>query len=559
MTGRGTGQQSGFLALRRRSLPAAMAIALITGAAALWPAATAVAAPAPTLAWTDCGGGFQCATAQVPLDYQNPEGAKISLAVIRLQATDTPHRIGSLFMNPGGPGGSGVRFVRSVGKSLSSQLRARFDIVGFDPRGVSESTPVLCFTSTAEQRAFLSRLPAFPVGEAEERDYIAAYKQYDQLCAARNPNLLRHMSTANAARDMDMLRRAVGDEGLSYIGLSYGTYLGSSYVNLFPDRVRAVVLDGVLEPVEWSTGHGSTGTRLPFSTRLKSDDGAFKTLGEFFDLCDQAGPPKCAFASAENQNDGARGKFTDLMDRLLEHPLIVPTPGGDVRYTYALVVRGVLSLLYSPAGWPGLAATLQDVWQRSDAEGMVALINSLAGAAPPPYNNSGDAFAAIACADSDNPDDPFLWPEAARRADDRAPYFGSAWTYVSMPCASWQAQDPDRYTGPWDRPTANPVLVIGNRFDPATRYESAQALSHLLASSRLLTLDGWGHTAFGKSACVEQAEVAYLVDRQLPPEGSVCKPTQLPFGPITEEEQTQQRSAMEAQLVSLPILYGASV
>jgi hypothetical protein len=128
-----------------------------------------------------------------------------------------------------------------------------------------------------------------------------------------------------------------------------------------------------------------------------------------------------------------------------------------------------------------------------------------------------------------------------------------------MPCASWQAQDPDRYTGPWDRPTANPVLVIGNRFDPATRYESAQALSHLLASSRLLTLDGWGHTAFGKSACVEQAEVAYLVDRQLPPEGSVCKPTQLPFGPITEEEQTQQRSAMEAQLVSLPILYGASV
>jgi hypothetical protein len=191
--------------------------------------------------------------------------------------------------------------------------------------------------------------------------------------------------------------------------------------------------------------------------------------------------------------------------------------------------------LYEPAIWPLLGAALQEVWLGSGGGsgggGVLSLQRKLAlprGAQP--YDSSFDAFAAISCADTDNPRSPSAWPRAARQADDRSPYFGSPWTYASMPCAQWQVSDSGRYTGPWNRPTANPILVVGNYFDPATRYESAVSLSHLLANARLLSLDGWGHTAIFKSACIDNAVVRYLVDGTLPPVGTVCKPNMTPFG-----------------------------
>ena len=299
------------------------------------------------------------------------------------------------------------------------------------------------------------------------------------------------------------------------------------------------------------------GLPRPFSTRLKSDAGAFKTLGAFFSLCAQAGPARCAFAMGpdEPEAEALQEKFATLMQRLREHPLAMTTPVGVFYITYALVVSVVLGALYSPAIWPLLGALLQDLWMRSDATAAVAFIQHRAALQPLPYDNGSEAGAAVFCADSDNPHNPFVWPRAARQADERSPYFGSAWTWVSIPCASWPVRDRDRYVGPWNRATSSPVLVIGNTFDPATRYEGAVALSHDLARARLLTLDGWGHTSFGKSSCIEQFEVKYLVAGLLPPEGTVCKPDQSPFGPITNEDlQRQEQIAAIAEPRTNPYL-----
>ncbi|MFN2591207.1 MAG: alpha/beta hydrolase [Candidatus Dormibacteria bacterium] len=220
-------------------------------------------------------------------------------------------------------------------------------------------------------------------------------------------------------------------------------------------------------------------------------------------------------------------RFASLMDRLQAHPVLVPTPaGGSVPITYAEAVSFVLGALYQERAWQGLAAILQQL----DRGGGPLL---LAFVLPPPtvYDNTAEARAAIACADADGPRDPRAWPPAARMANEQGPYFGSLWTYLSLPCATWPSSThQDRYVGPFDRVMSNPILVVGNRFDPATPYAGAQALTGELGNARLLTLDGWGHTAtFQPSTCAHDAMDRYLVDLTLPPVGTVCKPDGGPF------------------------------
>jgi pimeloyl-ACP methyl ester carboxylesterase len=276
--------------------------------------ALAVLAPAALadgrqrLRWTPChpeaGANFQCAVAQVPLDYGNPRAGTIAIALTRLPATDPRRRIGSLFLNPGGPGGSGVAYVLGAGPFLyTDAVRARFDLVGFDPRGIMRSSPLRCYDSP-DQWPVPTGL-AFPITRDEEESWIANDRALDRACRVRGNAIRDHMSTANVARDMDVLRDLVGDDKLSYAGVSYGSYLGATYANLFPERVRAVVVDGVLDPVAWSTGRGAEGFLVPFSTRLHSDVGAMATLQEFFRLCD-AGGPRCAFSG------GAERRFAAL-------------------------------------------------------------------------------------------------------------------------------------------------------------------------------------------------------------------------------------------------------
>jgi pimeloyl-ACP methyl ester carboxylesterase len=476
----------------------------------------------PALRWAACGGGFECATAAVPLDYDHPGGPAISLALIRLPATDQRHRIGSLLTNPGGPGHSGVDAIRSIPPgAYPPGMRARFDIIGFDPRGVGHSTPVRCFPSDAARSRFFAGVPLFPATRGEQALFAAKTAEFGGICLRHNAAIMRHMSTANVARDMDLLRQALGDRKLTFYGASYGSYLGEVYAALFPGRVRALVFDSIIDPVDWATGHGD-GFTVPVYTRQRSDTGTAATMAQFLRLCDHAGP-RCAFSAGDPQ-----AKWQTLLDRARRAPIRIP---GSPPVTYAEIVTATVPLLADPPqSWSALARRLQQLYQASAPAPRSASPTTTGSAAAAAYHNTDEALVAITCTDTNNPRDPFRWPAVARQRDHRFGPFGSFWAYVSEPCATWPARDHDRYTGPFHHRTSAPVLIVGTRFDPATPYANARALARQLPHSRLLTLNGWGHVALGKSACIATYIDRYLVTGALPPPGTTCRPDQQPFG-----------------------------
>lgn len=486
-----------------------------------------------TIGWSKCyakQGPFQCGSVQVPLDYDEPNGPTISLAVVRLPATDQAHRIGSLFLNPGGPGGSGVVYTVLAGPSLyTDEVRARFDLVGFDPRGVTSSTPLRCFGTDRQWGPYF--LPfAFPSNPAEVQMWMDADHFVDSACAQRGGRIADHMATADVARDMDVLRQAVGDSQLNYAGVSYGTMLGQTYANMFPSKIRAMIIDGVLDPIAWTTGSGD-GSTVPFSTRLHSDQGAQATLDEFFRLCD-AGGPNCAFAP------DSKARFTALGDALKAHPVTVVFPDGStVELNYSNLVGATLGAMYDSSGWEDFAQALAEIEaQATPATLGIRLqqfwhpVNSyITKRGFPHYFNALESFPGVACADSDNPHSYAAWSAAADAAEAQYGTFGRIWAWASSICADWPNGDADRYIGPWNHNTSNPVLVIGNQFDPATRYQGAVLASNLLPNSRLLTVHGWGHTSLFMSQCADAVQTRYLVDLRLPPVGTVCEQDHVPF------------------------------
>jgi pimeloyl-ACP methyl ester carboxylesterase len=525
-------------------LAAAMVASLLALPASAAGTAAAQAAPAvrgggggtggaavPRLDWQPCGDAapaFECATAQVPLDYDRPRGAQITLALTRLPAANPAARIGSIFFNPGGPGGSGVDFVQGLGEQLySDQVRARFDLVGFDPRGVARSTPLQCFDTTDEALAALHPFP-FPVTREEERIWVQSDRAWARACAENAGPILDHMSTANVARDMDLLRRAVGDPRMTFVGYSYGSHVGSTYANMFPDKVRAVVIDGVIDPVSYTTGRGDQARTLPADARLRSEQGAYDTLQAFLRLCDRGGP-NCAFSDGNPKR-----RFDRLARRLLAEPAQLPDgQGGTVPFTYADLISTTLGALYDPSSWPALAELLQELDTLTSptraAASLRALQRRLGLRAPEPYEQVLEGYAGVWCLDPKNPDHPAAWARAARRADRRDPYFGRPWNWFGSICASWPGKDRDRYLGPFDRRTANHVLVVGNVNDPATRYQDAVSTARILDKGRLLTVAGSGHTSLFLSACADGHVSRYLLTGRVPPRGTVCPVDVVPF------------------------------
>jgi pimeloyl-ACP methyl ester carboxylesterase len=506
-----------------RAALAALAI-LVCGLAA--PAASAA-----TPRWTPCFRGFgpfQCAVVKVPLDYDSPHGKKIPIALTRLPATDQAHRVGSLFLNPGGPGGSGVEYVVFAGPSLyTPEVRARFDLIGFDPRGIARSSQLRCFNS--QKRWIFTPFP-FPTTPAEEAEWMATDLYLDAKCAANAGPIASHMSTANVARDLDVLRAAVGDAGLSYAGVSYGSYLGVTYANLFPSHVRALIVDGVLNPVEWATGTPAD-AGLPFSTRLGSHLGAQATLDEFFRLCD-AGGANCAFGP-----DSA-ARFAALAARLQANPLVVTNPDGSTFvYGYSNLIGDTLGAMYSSVEWEEFAGFLAFLDSATSGARLQHALPSFGRAAYEPrlpfpklrrYENFLEGFPGVACADTDNPGNYAAWHDAAAGTAGEG-YFGPLWTWITSICAQWPFHDDDRYTGPFTATTANPILVIGNDFDPATPYPGAQAVASMMPGARLLTVHGWGHTSLFLSACADEVQARYLIDLQLPAPGAQCSQDRVPF------------------------------
>jgi pimeloyl-ACP methyl ester carboxylesterase len=424
-------------------------------------------AVAPRLQWRRCGGSFQCATAAVPLDYHQPHDAMITLPVIRLPAADPAHRIGSLFVDFGGPGTSGVSELQGLGARYPAVLRQRFDLVSFDSRSVGAS--------------------------------------------AQSGELLAHTSSANTARDLELLRQAVGDETLSFLGYSYGTYVGATYANLFPDRTRAMVFDGTLDLVANSTGRPGQ-EQLPVDVRADTARSQAEELDAFFDRCVQAGP-RCAFSAGD-----PRRKFADMVARLKQDG------GSRLATLMATVSHG----LQSSTRWRGMATSLQGVYHslRLDGAGGQGQPPTLK-----PYIPTHSAsFLAVQCVDSDYPRDQQAYTRLAPGEDQRQPYFGLTALFDMAQCITWPAADRDRYLGPWNHPQQHPVLVVNNRYDPETPLWNAQATRDELGDARLLIVEGYGHTTLDvHSACASAAAASYLVTLRLPDDGARCSADFQPF------------------------------
>jgi pimeloyl-ACP methyl ester carboxylesterase len=512
---------------------------------------------APAIDWRPCnqdsGFPFECARVRVPLDYGDPSAGTISLALARLPASDPAHRIGSLFVNPGGPGGSGVDVVLGAGPYLyGGAVQAQFDIVGFDPRGVMRSTGLRCFDDPSQWEPLF--LPySFPLTHHQEQQWRRADQYLVDACAARAGPILHHMSTADAARDMDRLRAAVGDDQLTYVGVSYGSFLGVTYANLFPDRVRAVIVDGVLDPVAWTTGVDGERHTVPFSTRLRSDMGAQATLDQFFQLCD-AGGRRCAFGPHSSD------RFGRLAAKLKKGPITVVDPGGNrFHFRYQDLIGNTLSAMYDSFTWRALARFLADVESQASARRLGQSLDALRrseGLAPDAttarYQNFPEGFPGVACTDSDNPVSYDAWHEQGAIADERFGYFGRPWTWVTSICARWPGFDDARYMGPFDARTANPVLVIGNLYDPATRYQGAQIVHQLLPKSALLTVHGWGHTSLFLSRCADRVSVRYLLEGVTPAPGKICDQDQVPFTrPVSLDGAATHRAAVMPSLLPM--------
>ncbi|HQR27577.1 MAG TPA: alpha/beta fold hydrolase [Nocardioides sp.] len=487
-----------------------------------------VVAPVPTISWHRCPdfGHVLCAEVPVPLDYDDPTGPTLTLDLLKQPALDAAGRLGTLFVNPGGPGGSARDFAAYGADLLGDTVALHYDVIGIDPRGVGPHSRMVCKTSQpAPAQRYL-----FPVTVRQSRSVWRDGRYFNRACKESPSQVVAHMSTADTARDMDLVRQAIGEEQLNYYGVSYGTYLGAVYAAMFPDRVGRFVVDGVLDPVQWATGDATT-SALPFTTRIDSAQGSHEALTSALAECDRMGRRSCALAPR------AGTKWQQLVRRARADRLRYY--GSTV--TYQDLVGGTLGLLYDNYDYTYLALSLQDLYARNFAVGrpprgrpvmsLAELRQRARDVIRAPYTptalarrivNAADPFLGVSCADSRNPRGRPTWWDAGRSQDRRSSWFGSLWTWTSAPCSGWlAAAHADAFTGPFEVTPANPVLVVGNSHDPATPVSGARRLTTLLKGSRFLLMDGWGHAALTNS-CVTAAFDAYFASGALPPEGTVC-------------------------------------
>ncbi len=502
------------------------------------------AVAAPRLSWHACApgsdaalAGFRCAHFGVPLDYKHPDGPKITLAVVKHPATRPRARIGTLFMNPGGPGGQGTKQIPDWYLQLPRLVRQRFDVVSWDPRGIGQSTAVQCFTNQAAEAAFLGSAD-FPVTAAQTATYIARWRGLGRRCAARAGPLLRHVSTADTARDLNRLRQAVGASQLTYWGLSYGTILGATYANLFPSRVRAMVLDGDIAPSAW-TARGNRRPSLSISLRIGSDAGAGLDLNALLSYCGRTTVAACPFSAGSVS--ATRAKFKTLLARLLQGPITL----GSVSLTYAQLLGEIddgldLSQPFKDPrlpptawseGWQGIAGPLQEL--RNASQSAAADTASRLHAATTDARYAGPEQAlAVTCGDTPNPRNPQRYVALEPFVRHRSGSIGLSALWGDEPCATWPVRTADPYQGPWNRRTAHLILVVGNTADPSTPYANAVGMAAQLGRARLLTVKGYGHTELlNTSSCASRHIAAYLIRGTLPPPHTVCNQDRLPFAP----------------------------
>ncbi|MHB9860045.1 alpha/beta hydrolase [Streptomyces sp. YIM S03343] len=462
------------------------------------------------LTWRNCGvPGFQCATLKAPLDYAKPTAGDVRLAVARKKATAQGRPLGSLLVNPGGPGGSAVGYLEQyAGIGYPAGVRARYDMVAMDPRGVARSAPVTCLDGHAMDT--YTQTDPTPDDARETEALVAAYKKFAEGCGARSPGLLRHVSTVEAARDMDILRAVLGDRRLNYVGASYGTFLGATYAGLFPSRVGRLVLDGAMDP------------SLP-ARRMNLDQTAgFETAFRSF-AKDCVRHADCPLGHKGTTTPEAARTLKTLFRALDAHPV----PAGDAdgrRVGEGLATTGVIAAMYDESAWPQLREALSSAMREHDGAGLLALSDSYyERGADGHYTNLMSANAAVNCLDLPAP---YAAPDQVEEAlpafEKASPVFGEGLAWASLTCAYW----PVRPTGEPHRIEARgaaPIIVVGTTRDPATPYPWARSLASQLTSARLLTYDGDGHTAYGRgSTCIDTTINTYLLNGTPPAYGKRC-------------------------------------
>jgi len=465
------------------------------------------AVPASTLSWHRCDAQFECATLRVPLSYSHPRGPQIPISVVELVAT-RPHPIGDIVFNPGGPGASGVQYLEGVSSTFPASLRARFNLVSFDPRGSGSSKPLRCLTS-AGIRAWLGVNPD-PTTPRQIAGVVSASKALVRGCErSASTAFIVSLSTSNNARDMDRLRAALGQSKLTYYGLSYGTFLGTVYAEMFPKRVRAMVLDGALDPA------------LDTATSEAEQAAGFETdLHDFFAWCARHSSCGSAFATTPAH------AYTALMARfkrgLVIPARLAPAFGGEERVNYGVALVGVIATLYSKETWPFLGRALAAA-ENGDGTDLAAAAYSYAGMNPAggSFSNILSANMATNCLDRPAPTTIRDYRELASRLSRSAPDFGAAEAWGTLPCAYWPARA-QMQPAAAHAPGAPPILVIGSTGDPATPYAWAKALARELPRATLLTRTGPGHTAYRQSSCIRKWADRYLQTLRMPPSGTVC-------------------------------------
>ncbi|MBT2209603.1 alpha/beta hydrolase [Actinomadura sp. NEAU-AAG7] len=483
-------------------------------------------APPERLVWKRCTGlpepdpgakpppaGFRCTTVRVPLDHDRPSGETIGVALIRVPATDSAHRIGSLLFNFGGPGGEGVDTLAHAAGDYA-RLNTRYDLVGFDPRGVGRSAPVTCVDD--RRMDVLTAREGTPDTAAEERAFAADEASYNRGCQTRSGALLPHVGTVSAARDMDLVRAALGDPRLHYFGISYGTWLGGSYAHRHPGSVGRAVLDGAVDTAV-----------DPAEQALQQAEAFQRALGAFGAACAALGERACPLGA---DGPGVAASVRRLLTRLDRAPL--PARGGR-RLTERLATSGVTAALYSRRAWPILAQGLVDAATRRDGTLLRALADAGNGRRPDgSYTNLSAANTAIACADTTARYAPADVRRLLPRFRAASPVFGPALAWGLLQCTGWPVAG-DAAAREVSAPSAAPILVVGNTGDPATPYAWAPALTKALGGqATLLTLKGEGHGAYDTGdACVRRTVDAYLLQGTVPPAGTVCPPDKGPQEP----------------------------
>ncbi|WP_299530266.1 alpha/beta hydrolase [uncultured Streptomyces sp.] len=478
------------------------------------PSASAVGSSAPSglsgyyeqkLSWRACGvEGFQCTTMKAPRDYAHPGAGDVKLAVSRKGATGPGERIGSLLVNPGGPGGSAIDYLQGYAAiGYPAQVRARYDMVAIDPRGVARSEPVECLTGT-EMDTF-TQVDQTPDDEAEASKLGRAFKTFADGCEKRSGEILPHVSTVETARDMDILRGLLGDEKLHYVGASYGTFLGATYADLFPTRVGRLVLDGAMDPSLEAVDMNRDQTA--------GFEGAFQSFA-----ADCVKQPDCPLGTTSAADAAAAMKqlFADLDER--------PIPTGESRKLgESLATTGVIAAMYDEAAWPQLRDAIAGA-RKGDGSGLLALSDSYYERDPNgKYANLMYANYAVNCLDL-----PASFPDAdaVEKAvpsfEKASPVFGRNFAWAALNCGYW----PVDATGSAHRTVAegaDPIVVVGTTRDPATPYKWARSLADQLSSGTLLTYDGDGHTAYGRgSDCIDTAINTYLLEGTAPKDGLKC-------------------------------------